>query len=609
MPFSYTFPTAYEGTAALVTFPDGARHKTTGILLCRPWGRDEVSSRKFYKILADTFARHGFPVLRFDYPGTVDSLDLPEGTGLDAWIAAARTGADTLKQCSGCEKIVVFGLGFGAIIAENLASERNDVSGMILAAPVTNGRRYIREIGIHARMIFETEMLPLSLLDTGKVSIVGNVMPDAVARDLEKVKLGETPYSRSLPVLVFAREGTGADTGHAEALREKSHQVTVRPFVGYDALVGNILQARPDMSLIEEAVCWIEKNLKDGLHETESSGTSVPLAVLQTAGFRQTALFVETDEKKLYCVVTSPVNPDGNAPVFIFGNTGGYDHQGGRTRDLVETSRRLALKGVISVRFAGTNTGDSYPDLPLNQETLYTDLATQDFLDLIDHFSARFPGPVTLVGRCSSAYSAFHAAARDERVRQLILINQLKFVWDPDVPIDLNHMGHRSTEQYKKRLTSSRTFKRLLCGEINLKKAATGLLKLVRLRASARLAAVFPKLTKFGRLKAAALEKFDVLNQRQVPVHFFCSVGDESVSLLRSHFGPDFQLFARYPNITYQSVDNADHNFLPDHSRQELAAFMVSVAEATVREATGDGKETADRDGPASSHSGVAQAV
>ncbi|MBN9668754.1 serine aminopeptidase domain-containing protein [Roseibium aggregatum] len=578
MALNNTQPIGFNGICGLLTLPVTDTWKDTGVVLCRPWSRDEVSCRKFYRVLADSFAARGYPVIRFDYPGQVDSLDMAENDGIDRWVEAANESASALKKHSGCERIVFFGLGLGTVIAQMAAQTRPDIAGLILAAPVTSGRRYLRELGLHAKMAFEAELLPLDLLDTDKVSLLGNVLPDKFVKDLAEVKLDKSPLPRKVPVLLFARDGVSSDRTLADHIQSEGLEISVHPFSGYDDLVGNILQSRPDWDLISTATDWLTNTLSSGNSEMPANQADLGPGRLETGQFREEALFVGAHEKHLYCIVTSPIEAAKTAPVFIFGNTGGYDHHAGRGREWVTAARKLAQLGVISVRFDGVNTGDSYPDLPEGQEALYSETQIEDFLDLIDYFEGRYQGPVTLIGRCSSAYSAFHAAARDPRVRQLVLINQLKFMWDPDVPVDLKYMGHRSTADYTKRLTSAHTFKRLFRGELNFATAGRGVAKMLRQRAAEKLAAVFPQLTKFGRLKAEALKKFEVLRERDVKVHFFCSVGDESVDQLKAHFGPDLKGFAAFPNISLTTVDNADHNLMPDHARAEMFSFLEKIA-------------------------------
>ena len=129
------YPFFHDGIAQILACPAGVA-RDTGVLLCRPWGHDEVCSRKFYKILADAIAEAGFPTLRFDYPSTVDSIDPDTDHGLDTWMDAADKSADLLRKL-GCKRIVVFGLAFGTVIAHHLVRTRKDLLMRATMGPVS----------------------------------------------------------------------------------------------------------------------------------------------------------------------------------------------------------------------------------------------------------------------------------------------------------------------------------------------------------------------------------------------------------------------------------------------------------------------------------------
>jgi pimeloyl-ACP methyl ester carboxylesterase len=578
MSFTKTVPITIGGVSALLTFPDGNVWQRTGIVLCRPWGRDEVCCRKFYRLVADRFAREGFPAIRFDYPGMADSLDGLETDGLDTWGDAANAVAQTLMEKTGCTCVVLFGLGLGSAIAHMAASRTGNVAGVIEAAPVPAGRRYIREVGLHAKMAFESEHLSLDLLEKDKVSIIGNILPDGIADDLKQMKLESYALDPKIPILMFTRDGNTADSSFAEHLETQGHSVTLSQFDGYDALVGNVLETRPDFDLIDTAVNWTKDSVREEPGAAPDIEPEQAPAILETDTFREEAFFLEAAGKRLYCVETRPHAVDGETQVFLFGNTGGYDHHGGRARDWVTASRRLAKAGVISVRYDSMNTGDSVPDFPKGQEILYSTGAIEDFQDLIRHFGERYKGPITLIGRCSSAYAALHAAVQNARVKRLILINQLKFILNSDDVVDLRYMGHRSPAHYKKRLTSAESYKRLLRGEYKLSAASRGIRDMIRQRVAERAANVIPSLTKFGRMKLEALDNFRLLRERGVNVNFLSTIGDESLNLLKAHFGPDLKKFQEFPNIALTTIDNSDHNLMPAQAREEMYELLEKIA-------------------------------
>ncbi|CTQ54709.1 exosortase A system-associated hydrolase 1 [Roseibium album] len=575
------YPFYFDGVSAILASPKGKRRRSTGVLLCRPWGHDEVCSRKFYKILADAIASAGFPALRFDYPGTVDSFDPKENDDLESWVDAADKGANVLRTL-GCETIVVFGLNFGTVIAHRLIQKRNDLSGAIFAAPLVNGRRYIRETKLSEKLLYETEQIPLTRLDTDQTSILGNVMPPKVVEDLSKVKLDCPEALQELPVLCFARENIKSDQNFSTELQSKCEKARICDFPEFADLTVEVLTSKVPYRLVETLVEWLKETQGEAKDHSPPLNVQQQSSSLETTAFQETTSYLEVADKKLMIVVTSPLPGSGNGPVFIFGNTGGYDHHGGLARNSVHAARVLATHGVTSLRFDSVNTGDSYPDLPVGQEVLYTPVSIEDFQHLVDYASERWNGPITLVGRCSSAYAAFHTAANDSRVRQLVLVNQLKFIWDKDVPNELKNMMYRSGGEYKKRLSDPKIVKRLLKGDIDVPAATKGVARLAFKKTTEKTSQYFPRLTKFGRMKLEALDMFQTLQDRKVPVHFLCSIGDGSIEELKAHFGPDLSGLSGLTNVTYTTIEHADHRLTPVHARTAFIDTLVDAANASV---------------------------
>ncbi|MCV0429196.1 MAG: hypothetical protein K5905_27405, partial [Roseibium sp.] len=358
-----------------------------------------------------------------------------------------------------------------------------------------------------------------------------------------------------------------------------SDQVTDCDFSGYADLTDDVLTSKVPTDLVETTVNWLEETQEKAREHTPLIDLTPYPPTLRTDTYLETTEYVEFNGKKLLTVVTTPANCLKQTPVYILGNTGGYDHRGGLGRESVEAARKLALAGVASIRFDDENTGDSYPDLPTGQEILYSEDSIQNLERIIDFACSKFDGPLTLVGRCSSAYAAFHAAARDERVKQLVLVNQLKFIWDKDVPNELKNMMTRSGGEYKKRLADPQIVRRILKGDVDLLAAGLGVSRVVLKRVSEKTADYFPKVTKFGRLKLEALNLFKILNDRNVPVHFLCSIGDGSIEELKAHFGPDLQKMPAYRNITYTTVEDADHRLMPVHGRNAFIDLLVRTSE------------------------------
>src|SRR3954452_18804827 len=56
--------------------PVAGVHRRSGIVLCAPLGHEALWLHQTIRSLSDRLAAHGFAVLRFDYAGTGDSIDI-----------------------------------------------------------------------------------------------------------------------------------------------------------------------------------------------------------------------------------------------------------------------------------------------------------------------------------------------------------------------------------------------------------------------------------------------------------------------------------------------------------------------------------------------------
>lgn len=560
---SNSCPVAFAGCHGILTSPPSEDRLATGVLLLRPWGFDELCTRKFFRVLAERLAAKGMTSLRFDYPGTVDALDPAGGQSLESWVAAAEAGMQLLQRQSECTDVLLFGFGLGSFLAGQL-SERAAVCGLVHAAPVANPKRYFRETALRAKVIIEGLGLPETALAKDATSIAGLVMDAQLVSD---IKSATTP-STTKQSLVVARPGIETDKQFSSGLRESGSNVDELSFAGYDRLMEDPTASVIPNTLLDDIADWCAKSSSGPNRSTDT--LPPPATVLEGANFQEEGHYIG-EAPGLYAVECRPIAITQTAPVFVFLNSG-YDHHGGWARAWVDASRRLAAKGAVSLRVDFANIGDSCPQEGAPEQVLYSDGPISDTHAIVDFLRTRHTGPITLVGRCSGAYTAFHAAYRDDRISQLVLCNQVRLIWDPEESLtDPARMGPRSMGDYKKRFADPKTLKRLLTGDISIPGVLRGLGSHAKTRLSHLLAPIFPNISKHARFRAECQKMFKSLRKRGVAMHFVCSDGDQSLEQLVLYFGKGQKGLAAYPNTSLMILQDADHNLTPLPAR--LAFF------------------------------------
>src|SRR5579859_8015384 len=96
----------------------GSADPELGIVLCSPHGYEELCVHRHWRDLAQDLSAHGLPTIRFDYPGTGDSVDDDETPArVEAWIGSICRAVQVLRDLSGIDRVALVGLRMGALLA------------------------------------------------------------------------------------------------------------------------------------------------------------------------------------------------------------------------------------------------------------------------------------------------------------------------------------------------------------------------------------------------------------------------------------------------------------------------------------------------------------
>lgn len=141
----------YFGSAADQLFgcfhaPSHGARRDMGVLLCNPFGHEYLRAHRAFVQLAKGLVGRGLPVLRFDYYGTGDSAGEAHEGSLDRWVENIHVAIDELRDRSGVREVCLVGLRLGASLASMAATDRQEVTSLVLWDPVVQGAAHLDEL-------------------------------------------------------------------------------------------------------------------------------------------------------------------------------------------------------------------------------------------------------------------------------------------------------------------------------------------------------------------------------------------------------------------------------------------------------------------------------
>lgn len=126
--------------------PSSPAQASHGVLLCYPGIQEYNTSHWAFRRLASLLTRAGYPVFRFDYYGSGDSMGEVEDGTPEAWIDNVLDAASELKDIAEVRQVSVIGMRYGAALAYLAATRGLQVRDLFLWEPVIYGAAYLDEL-------------------------------------------------------------------------------------------------------------------------------------------------------------------------------------------------------------------------------------------------------------------------------------------------------------------------------------------------------------------------------------------------------------------------------------------------------------------------------
>jgi alpha-beta hydrolase superfamily lysophospholipase len=466
--------------------------RQSAVLLCPPFGWEDMCSYRSRRDWAEHLARSGYPTLRIDLPGSGDSAGSPtDPDRLDAWTQAVAGAARWLLETSGASRIVALGIGLGGMMAYRATTADAPIDELILWSVPAQGRTLVRELRVFSALevanIRDVDdpkpAAAAAAYEDGALVANGYLMSAETVAQLEQLDLAQLqppPAGQLRRGLLLGRDGLKVDRALHEALEASGAEVELVNGPGYGAMMVEPQDARPPTEVFALVDAWLAKGETSRLDPASSPLDTAPTQAgpadtggiaaeeelrLVCAGIelRETPVYFDGPEGRLFGVLAEPLGERLDLCAVLL--NAGPQRRTGPNRMWVEIARRWAARGVPTLRFDVAAIGDSDGDSAalVRVASLYTPEYVAQARAALDTLADRgLPARFLMLGLCSGAYWSVHAALQDERITAVVMLNPRALIWDEFV------YAVRRTRELRERLLLASTWRKVLTGEITL---------------------------------------------------------------------------------------------------------------------------------------------
>jgi alpha/beta superfamily hydrolase len=546
------------------------------VLLCGGLTRDALDSHHAMRLLAETLAAAGYCTMRFDYPGTGDSIDAPSSehsserehlAALEHWTDWERSvhaAGDWLRNTTGARRLVLCGLRIGATLATVAAHTRDDVAGLILLAPVVRGHSYMRQLGIEARLQTGVRGEPTGGLDFQELHLSAETV-----RRISEQDLRHAQPAPGCKIAIFAQAPSTPLENCVQAWTAHGCAVTCTGFTGLEPLLRHDLERDRDLPDFADVVAWLQGSIP-----TAPLAEPIPIraaqAVLLAPGYLETPMLFGPDQR-LFGMLCRP-DATANDLATIICNTGRDPHYG-FARFGVELARHLARCGVASLRMDFAGLGDSIDSEADGPSQLFGTNRTADIGAAIDTLWEQGYRRFAVHGLCAGAYHGLHAAVADSRIGTLLLVNLPVFTWQAGETPGTAHRRALPTRSYLKKLASRAVWRRLAGGRLDI----AGIIDAQTARLRARATRVCHRLAQAvgWRPQSPAQRMLAALSRRGVRTLFLLAPGETGVDSVEQEFGPG-GIKLQGSGAVLEVVDGFDHLLSQPAMRRRATDLMTA---------------------------------
>lgn len=548
----------------------GAPRLDRVVVIASPHGFEELASRRALRMLGERLAAAGVAALRFDWSGASDALgDATDPDRLAAWRADLDAAMDIAKRASGAGEVAVVGFRFGALMAAELGARRAALARVALLAPPPSGRGYVRELRALAR-VMAPQSAGVDPSFTG-VSVAGFRISRETMNELAQWCFSDLAIAPARDVRIVAPEdslGAGVAERRLSSLAPRVSRVN---FPGYDRMMCDPTASEVAFEILDPLVEWLAEGAGPA---TRAPDADAGRRVNITADFTEEPVCFG-ENGRFAGVLCRPTCVDGGTPV-VFLNAGGSHHVGW-ARMTVTQARQLAARGVASLRIDLPGVGDSGGGEERARQYYYLASQRDAISAALDLLERRGYRQARLMGACSGAHHAFHAADGDARVVGALMVNLQLFVWEEQrrFPLDAWMNSRAFDVSMRTRVADAETAllarlrARLMVGAIAIAKT------------SARKTFALLRGAQGSRAETApdspipeVVAQLARMSERGLNIVFVFGEDDAGRTEFETYFGPDGAQALALPGVSMRIICDTDHPVTPDAARARLQVYL-----------------------------------
>jgi dienelactone hydrolase len=568
-PRSVYLDTEPDPISAIYHPPQPGVEPASAVLICPPWGWDEVASYRSRRAWAERLAAAGHPTLRFALPATGNSAGSPrDPERLRAWRSALSGAAAWLREASGAQRLAALGLGLGGLLARAALAEGAPIDELVLWGAPASGWAFARETRAFSRLQAWNGAVaaerPEAALPEGWIEAGGFVLSAETLAGLRELGPEIEPGPRLRRALLLERDGVAVDEGLRDGLATAGIEVEVAPGPGWADLVSHAEHTKLSARTADLVAEWLAQPLDRG--EPAAAAGPAELGEMEIEveghGVRERVLEVELPFGRATGVIAEPAGTPGSDLCAICLNAGAV-RSIGPNRIWVETARRWAAAGMPTLRIDLEGIGEADGEAPADVTEFYLPKFERELGAVLDQLEQRGLGRrFVLAGLCAGGYWAFQRALGDPRVETVLLLNSGALAWDPGL------VAQREARKVG-RASQGHWWGRLLRGEVGFSKLRS--LARSLLVAGGRSLRSLPGRRR-GSLKASVYADLDRLSEAGTALHMAFSDEEPLAAELRAY--GVFDELGRWPELTVTRLPGADHTLRPVAAQAAAREFL-----------------------------------